>query len=212
MPFARVLAAKLYARRTYAELEFMDYYQFASIGLVEAVDRFDPEMGVKFETYAASRINGAVLTGIETLSERQVQVSARQRMMTERVASLKEHGEPPSDAKGLFSYLAEIAIGLAVGFVMEESDSAPAAAPSYADNTYVHVEFRQMRERLMTLLDELPLNEQRVTKYHYLQQFSFEEIASVLGVTKGRVSQIHKSALGRLKANASRTGALDLSF
>ncbi|HSY29558.1 MAG TPA: sigma factor, partial [Burkholderiaceae bacterium] len=85
LPFTRMMAAKTYAKRTCSELEFQDYLQYATIGLVEAVDRFDPNRGVKFETFSATRITGAILNGIDSLSEKQQQVGARRRAIAARV-------------------------------------------------------------------------------------------------------------------------------
>ena len=211
LPFARMLAAKLYARRTFAELEFQDYFQFASIGLVEAVDRFDPTQGAKFETFAARRVNGAILNGIESLSERQVQIGARRRIAADRMKSLKADAEPSAkDAAALFDYLAEIAIGLALGFALDQPGTHLGEEVGYPDNTYRSIELRQLQQRIRELLEHLPENEKRVIKYHYLQQIAFDEIASMLGVTKGRISQIHKEALVRLRARLQRGSGIDL--
>jgi hypothetical protein len=64
-------------RRTSNELEFGDFMQVGTVGLLEAINRFNPERGVRFETYAGRRIEGAILSGVQSLSERQQQVSAR---------------------------------------------------------------------------------------------------------------------------------------
>lgn len=210
LPFARIMAAKLYAKRTYIELEFSDYMQYASIGLMEAIDRFDPERGVKFETFAAPRINGAILNGIESLSEKQVQVSARQRILSARVKSLKDAPPEPADSNALFGYLAELAVGLAIGFALEDSGIYQAEEASYPDNTYHRIELRQLRKRVGELVEQLPDNERRVIKYHYLQQIPFDEIATLLNVTKGRVSQIHKNALKRMGQIVRSIGEIDL--
>ncbi|HVK94161.1 MAG TPA: sigma-70 family RNA polymerase sigma factor [Noviherbaspirillum sp.] len=211
-PFARILAGKLYAKRTYPELEFSDYLQYASIGLIEAVDRFDPERGVKFETFAAMRINGAVLNGVGSLSEKQEQVSARQRLVSERMKSLKAEETEKEDPALLFGYLAELAIGLAVGFALEDSGMYQEGNVAYPDNTYQHVELKQLHQQIRQMLEKLPGNERRVIKYHYLQQLPFEEVARILNLTKGRVSQIHKEALNRLRNGVRRTGSVDLRF
>lgn len=211
LQFARMLAGKLYAKRTYAELEFADYLQYASIGLMEAVDRFDADRGVKFETFAAPRITGAILNGIESLSEKQEQVSARRRIISDRVESMKGKLPGTKDPNALFGYLAELAIGLAVGFALDDSGMYQADDPAYPDNTYQRVELKQLHQRVMALLELLPANERRVITYHYLQRLAFEEIARMLGLTKGRISQIHKDALNRLRTKLHHDGGIDLS-
>src|SRR5258706_4511129 len=69
----RILAAKAYSHRISSELEFADYFQFGMVGLMQSFDRFDPAMGIRFETFASRRVAGAILDGVETLSEKQNQ-------------------------------------------------------------------------------------------------------------------------------------------
>jgi len=199
LPFARMLAAKAYANRSERELEFLDFLQYASLGLVEAIDRFDPHYGVKFETFASQRIAGAILNGIASLSEKQEQIHARRRITSERLQSLKGAGLPAKDPDALFGYLAEIAIGLAVGFALEGTGMYEAEEAVCEDDAYQRIELKQLYCRVAHLLETLPANERRVVKFHYQQQLPFEEISRILQLTKGRVSQIHKSALKRLR-------------
>lgn len=202
LPFARMLAAKAYANRIQLELEFADYLQYASIGLVEAVDRFDPSLMAKFETFSALRINGAILNGIVSLTEKQEQISVRKSLLAERVKSLKTDTNAPKakDPEGVFKYLAELAIGLAVGFALEGTGMYQADEGSYEENAYRRVELKQFCGKLAEMMESLPDKERRIIKLHYHQQLPFDEIAQMLGVTKGRVSQIHKSALARLRS------------
>jgi RNA polymerase sigma factor for flagellar operon FliA len=213
LPFARMLAAKAYAKRTYLELEFQDYLQYATIGLVESVDRFVPDFGAKFETFSAPRITGAILNGIESLSEKQQQISARKRAIAARLDSVKSSAPKVNTTDALFAYLAQVAVGLAVGFALEDSGMYQAEIePVYADNTYQRVELKQLQRRILSLVNLLPRNERSVITYHYLQHLAFGEIAAILGLTKGRVSQIHREALQKLKASIRIDGAVDLSF
>src|SRR3954468_3185376 len=89
LPYARTIAATLYARRFHDEIEFGDYLQLARVGMLEAVDRFDPARGVQFRTFASRRMQGAILNGIERLTEKQQQIAARQRLRADRVAGVK---------------------------------------------------------------------------------------------------------------------------
>src|SRR4051812_34793299 len=94
LSYARIIAAKLYAGRHHDEFEFDEYLQFAIVGLVESIDRYDPDRGAQFKTYASQRMIGSILNGIELLSEKQQQIRFRQRLMAERVESLKEDKKP----------------------------------------------------------------------------------------------------------------------
>lgn len=201
LPFARMLAARMYAGRTHMQVEFDEYLQLARLGLIEALDRFDPGRGYKFETYAGSRINGAILSGMEAYSEVHEQVAARKRAVTARLASLKDKDLVANQPEDVFAYLAELAIGLAVGFALDNPGmyQDPERGTQYQDNTYAGVELKQLRARIGALLDGLPGKHRQVIAYHYLQQCAFEEIADLLQVSRGRVSQIHKEALLKLR-------------
>ncbi|WP_170304376.1 sigma-70 family RNA polymerase sigma factor [Duganella radicis] len=213
MPFARMLAAKMYAGRTHHHVEFDDYLQYARVGLLEAVDRYDVSRGYKFETYAGSRINGAILSGMESYSEVHEQVAARKRIVEERMASLQDAPRPADKQEDLFGYLAELAIGLAVGFALDQTGMFEAAEPavSHYDYTYAGVELRQLRARLKSLVNELPGKHRQVIHSHYLQQMPFDEIARALSISKGRVSQIHKEALLRLRDSVRAAPELNWS-
>ena len=209
-PFARMMAAKAYAKRTTEQLEFLDFLQYALVGLIEAIDRFEHDRDIKFETFASTRINGAILKGIETSSDKQGQLSARRRVVAERLKSLKDNAVDAQDPSTMFGYLAEIAIGLAVGFALEDSGMHQIGEPTYPDNTYKRVEMKQLHHRIKGLLTSLPDNERRIVKYHYLQDIGFEEIAHILDVTRGRVSQLHKNALRKLRDAIRGEGKIDL--
>lgn len=199
--FARILAARAFSNRFSLELEFDDYLQFAMLGLLEAVDRFDPARGVPFEAYASRRINGAVLSGVETLSEKQAQISARSQARKDRARSLARDGAPdagpPADP---LQRLADIAVGLALGVMLEGATVYVNGDPSDSAGTpYDRVEIAELRARLRRLVDQLPEQERRVLHHHYYQQVPFDEIAREAGLTKGRISQIHHAALRRLR-------------
>jgi RNA polymerase sigma factor FliA len=199
LPFARMLAAKTYANRSQIELEFADYLQYASIGLVEAVDRYDPVFNAKFETFASLRITGAILNGVVSLTEKQEQISARKAILLERVKSLKLEKSDVKNADAVFEHLAGLAIGLAVGFALEGTGMYQPDEESYVDNSYRRIELKQLYKSIAASMEYLPENERRIIKLHYQQQLTFDKIADMLGLTKGRISQIHKSALTRLR-------------
>lgn len=213
-PFARMLAAKIYAKRTYPELEFADYLQSASVGLIEAVDNFDPDRGVRFEPYAALRITGSVLDGVDSLSDLQQQVGVRKRAAQARVASLAEGAALPNEASTVFGTLAEIAVGLAIGMMLEDTGMFQKDPDAYpvVENFYDRAQMEQTRRYLLEHTRQLEGNEQRVITYHYLQQLSFDEIAKLLGLTNGRISQIHRAGLTRLRKFFESAGQVDLHY
>lgn len=204
LPLARRVAASLYARRGGLEAEFVDYLQLATLGLIESVDHYDSARGVSFEAFAAQRVRGAVLNSLESLSETYQQVSLRKRLRAERLESLRgalSSGRPSNRQRDLLAELAEVTIGLALSFILEGSGmlAADDEGHSYRQEFYDGVEERQLRETVLRLVEALPEQERWVVRYHYYQGLGFNEIAGLLGVTKGRISQIHRQALQLLR-------------
>jgi RNA polymerase sigma factor for flagellar operon FliA len=217
--YARVLAATFYARRFHEEIEFGDYLQYASVGLLEAMDRFDPARGAQFRTFAARRMQGAMLNGIERLTEKQQQIAARQRLRAEQAETARSAalaGSGADDLAGLrrpeqlLRYVADVGIGLALAWLLEGTAMVDTGELTESVPFYRQAELRQLRERLRALVDALPPPERMVVRSHYQQDQRFDSIAREMGLSKGRISQIHKQAMQRMRAALADDG-LDLS-
>lgn len=225
LDYARIVAATYYARRIHDEIEFAEYHQLASLALVECIDRYDPDKGAQFRTYASRRMHGAILDGIERLTEKQQQIAVRQRLRKERtesvIAHAREPGAPLPDAKSspeeLFRYLAEIGIGIALGCLLDDTgmvarEDAPDISVGGAPLAYQRIEVRQLRQRLHELVRHLPPQEQTVITAHYLHEHSFEDIAKRLELTKSRISQIHRRGLQLLRDKLHATRSVDVAW
>lgn len=205
LPYARVVAGTYYARRFHNEIEFGDYLQYASVGMLEALERYDPARGVQFRTFAARRMHGAILNGLERFTEKQQQIAARQRLRSDRMRELKslalEEGASgrAQDARQLLRFVSEVGIGLALCWMLEGTSLVDNPEASASIPFYQSVAMKQLRDRLLHAVDALPPQERTVIRSHYLQEMPFEQVASMLQLTKGRISQIHKQALLRLR-------------
>ncbi|HZY18911.1 MAG TPA: sigma-70 family RNA polymerase sigma factor [Ramlibacter sp.] len=216
LPYARVVAASLYARRYHDDIEFADYLQYANVGLLECVDRYDPARGAQFRTFASRRMHGAILNGIERLTEKQQQITARQRLQAERLDRIKAQAHrhdadgplPASPEPPLFRYVAEVGIGLALAWLLDGTGMVEDAERSESVPFYRDAAVRQVRQRLDAIVGALPAQERLVVRSHYQQQMRFDEIAQMLHLTKGRISQIHAQAMRHLR-EAAATADLD---
>ena len=224
LPYARVVAATYYARRTHNDVEFDEYHQLAAMGLVECVDRFDPAHGVQFRTFAARRMHGAILNGLERCTEKNQQIAVRKRLQQERLeaakASATENKSTAADKQDeLFRYLADVGFGLALGVLLEGTgmvdnesfdEASLAASPEVA--YFRKSEIQRLQQLVRDLVKRLTQQEQTVIRYHYLQETPFDEIAEHMKLSKGRISQIHRSALQRMKEVLSQSSNCDLSL
>src|SRR5215467_10412891 len=165
VPFARILAAKLFAARRVRDTEFEDYLHYALIGMMEAVDRFDPSRNVLFRTFAAHRIQGSILNNVERLSERDEQLALKARLRKQRLQSLREGGEEGARASPLFEQMAEVAVGLALGYMLEGSGMYVGPEDSRNDDVYSGQELKQLRATVQAIIEILPEREKDVIKY-----------------------------------------------
>jgi RNA polymerase sigma factor for flagellar operon FliA len=206
LTLARRIAAHLFANRHVAEHSFDDFHQYALVGLVEAAHRYDASSGVPFEAYAVARVRGAVLNGVRSLSEQQEQVTMRARLARERAESLRGHGDEQPLAPDTFESLVGRTIGLAIGYMLEDSSMYCDGEPAAPESGYERVELQQLAQRVQRCLALLPERLQRLLRGHYLQGELFETIATEFGVSKGRVSQMHRQAIEQLRQLCAEHG------
>lgn len=193
-PWSRMVARDVYVRVHALASAWPDCAQNALVGLLEAINRFDPSRGILFQTYARHRIRGAVFDGMRALRDdfrREGQDRERVVTLRERVTTLVE--ESASDP--LEAFVAST-VGLSLGFLMEFG-SVP--APPQAADAYASREREELSEALAEAVEQLPEREQAIMVLHYHHHVPFVAIAEQLGVTKGRISQLHKRALERLR-------------
>lgn len=249
LPYARTVAAIYYARRNRDNVCFDDYHQCAALALIESLNRYDPSRGAQFKTFAARRMHGAILDGIEQDSEQARQLSVLRRLRAERCAALdamasvrastESHHDtdtddpspPPSHTDSidprisddaahppahhiddLFRRLAEVGIGLALGILLEDTGliENTAQAPVTEHPYFQSTQLKQLRTRLQQALRGLNAQESRVIRGHYFQQQRFDDIALCMGLSKGRISQLHHQALRRLRQRLGTHSAREL--
>ena len=211
LPFARNIARRHYRERTWGELDFADLSQLACVGLLEALDRFDPERGSPFRGFAAPRIFGNIADGIARMSEVREQLSWKHRMQRERIASLVADESDQSGLADAMTALSDLALGLALGFMLEGTGLMTdpedmLSSRATARSAYESLVWKDMIGLLMGELATLPEREQIILRHHYIEGVSFEALASLLKLSKGRVSQIHRAALAQLRKKITGKG------
>ena len=207
MRLAKVTAARIYQRRMDNSVPFADYLQYARLGLVEAIDSFDPERAVPFEAFSSYRIKGAILNGLESESELAAQRAFWSRRARDRFDSLK-HQTTQGDRRASLEELVNLTVGLALSHLVEHDEGEP-IDESLAANPYAVTELVQLRRSVRALLPALPERERELIRRHYDENIEFQQIAAEWGITKGRVSQLHAQALGRLRQLLGRRPRLD---
>lgn len=207
LPFARRVAGRDFRDRGGADIEFSDLFQFACEGLLEALDRYDPARAVPFESYAVRRISGSVLDGISKATEVREQISFRSRVKRERARSLAAAGTDRLPTADAMQALIDLAVGLALGFMLEGSGAYVADnQPDHRPSAYESLAWKELAQRLGREIGGLPDRERLIVRSHYLNGVSFDHVAVLLGLSKGRVSQLHRTALGLLRERLHAAG------
>lgn len=199
--FARSIAVRLRPWGQRAHIE--DAEQWAYAGLLQAIDTFDPLRGSPFPAFAKPRIIGSVRDGFARSGELEAQWSQRRRQERERLRSLK--GTAESEQADPIETLGGIAACLAIGLMLDgtrllASDDSPDPSPS----AYESLAWRQTQLRLKREIDRLSSAEATVIRQHYINGLAFAQVADLMSLSRGRISQLHSAALAKLRKRIPR--------
>lgn len=207
-----------------------DIISYGTIGLIQAVDRYDPSVGVKFETYAIRRIKGAIIDAIRSLQQLSRDASRRARDLDHAYERLThELGRLPTNREVarhlnltaeefgqalLDSSLTVVSLNNPLGS-SEGDGERPSLLEQIADEDTpgvdAQVEHRHLLQALVQAIQNLSERDRLVVNLYYYEELTLKEISEVLGVSTSRVSQLHAAAVFKLRAalraNISQTVA-----
>lgn len=187
--WVRIVASSTFSRYPHALAEWQDYVQFASVGVLKAIDRFDPMVQTNFKAFAEAYIKGEILKGVSCFAK-----DSKSKADFKLMASLCEKCED-SDYYGL-EEIVDVAVGLAFGHFLELG--VMDLSPADNDPLSIYEGDRQLGS-LLAYVERLSERERQVIVAHYFQHLSFTDIADLLGVSKPRITQLHKTALKRIR-------------
>ena len=203
-----------------------DLLGYGIIGLIEAIERFDPERGSRFETFAISRIRGSILDALRSLDP--LPRSARQRVIQVRraIEELQQQlGRIPTDEEVMsYTGMGQAAYEQALieaGFAILSLDAPlalPREEPTIAladllrdpseDELLGQIEEEELRQELREALLRLPQREQLLLSLYYYEGLTMREIGEVLDLSQARVCQLHAKIILFLRASLYPNGAL----
>ncbi len=194
-------------------VETNDLVSAGVVGLVQAIDRYIPTAGVKFESYAVPRIRGAILDSLRSLDWVPRSVRARSRQVEVAITDLQnEFGRPATDAEiaerlkisaeELHEWLSDVASS-AIGpldHVAMDSHAMPDSSDfQRATNPDAAMESGELRRTMHEAIRKLPERERTTLLLYYEENLTFAQIGEVLDVTESRVSQIHAKAVLQMR-------------
>jgi RNA polymerase sigma factor for flagellar operon FliA len=203
-----------------AILDYEDILSFGTIGLIEAVERFDHQKGVKFETYAISRIRGSIIDALRSLDRLPRSVRQKARQANEVIVALTAQlGRDPSDdevaaALGVepdayrrtqveSSWITVSLDSLGASDGEEDTGGPMAVADPDGEDFSVDMERQELIGDLASAIRDLPDREQLILSLYYKEELTMREVSEVLGISESRVCQLHARALSRLRSGVT---------
>ena len=216
-PLVKYVAGRMAAGLPH-NVEQADLVSYGIFGLIDAIDKFDVERGFKFETYAISRVKGAILDGLRAVDWVPRSVRAKARMIEQAISKLEAtlHRTPTDEELALelgvddqqlqtmlgqISFVGIVALdevlsagergdSMSVGDMVADTGAGPAAV----------FELQEMRHLLAAAIGKMPDREKKVLTLYYYEGLTLAQIGEVLGVTESRVCQIHTKSVLQLRS------------
>lgn len=211
-PLVKYVAGRLRTRLP-DSVDYGDLVSDGIIGLMEAIDRFDPARGLTFQTFAVPRIRGAMVDALRALDwvprsvrEKVRQVEQAQRMLEARLGRIPDDPEIAAELgisvpelRDLYAKVSFTSVGTLED--LELADDLSAAATH-------EIEDDQAKAALLRVVGELPERDQILIALYYFEGLTLSEIGRVLGVSESRVSQLHSRATMVLRTKLSAIDAV----
>jgi RNA polymerase sigma factor for flagellar operon FliA len=203
-------------------IEQADLVSYGIFGLIDAIDKFDPGRGFKFETYAISRIKGAIIDELRSIDWVPRSVRAKARAIERAISKLEnELRRSPEDAEvaaelewtdgelahtlSQISFTGLVALDDLLASSGDRSSSAT-VIDTVVDGKHDPVEayeVDEMKHLLADAINRMPDRERLVLTLYYYEGLTLAEIGTLLGVTESRVCQIHTKSILQLRGRLS---------
>jgi len=219
LPLIKHIAHRV-AIRLPNNVEIRDLINAGVLGLMDAIEKFEPERNVKFKTYAEVRIRGAILDSLRDLDWAPRSLRKKSKDLERIYADLSQKlGRPATDEEVSeamggniedFHALVDQLHGLTIGSFENLSDSEDSEnyinyyPDDGSNDPYAKFESNELTRLLADAVEELPEKERLVLSLYYYEEFTMKEIGALLGVNESRVSQLHTKATLRLRGKLGK--------
>jgi len=217
-PLVKYVAGKVAANMPQS-VEFEDLVGFGVFGLIDAIDKFDPDKNVKFKTYAVTRIRGAIFDELRSIDWVPRSVRQKSKEIEEAIVETEAKlGRPASDAEiagamgltedefahTMLKISSTSILSLSeVWYAADDTDKISIGdsieSPSSLNPDSI-IEREEIKRVIVQAIQDLPEKEKKVLVLYYYEDLTLKEIGKVLDVTESRVSQLHTKAILRLRA------------
>ncbi len=209
----KIVAGRLFVSYN-AHVEYYDLVGYGIIGLIDAIEKFDHQKNIKFETYANFRIRGAIIDQLRSLDWIPRSMRQKHKKLESAISKLQnEHGPDFNDAqlaaelniteKDLFKLIGDVSI-----FSVSSLDEKLTENTNFAiksESVEISPEGNLSKKETKRILEErvehLAEKERTVINLYYYSELTYKEIAEVMGISESRISQLHTKAI--IKLNSS---------
>ncbi len=206
-PQIRFLALRLKAKLP-KNIELGELISAGTLGLMEALMKFRADLGIRFTTYSENRIRGAMLDELRRLDWFPRSLRQKVRQIDNAILQLElQHGRQPSVEEiiektgmvdkdvqqGLEAMQCQIVLPL------DSIEEVFAGEPQKGGEPFQGSVLAELAEQFAGLIDTLTEREKLVLSLYYVEELNMREVAEVMNVTEGRVSQLHSQAVARLR-------------
>ncbi len=221
-PLIKFVAKKI-AMRLPANIELDDLVSAGVIGLMDAIEKYDPTRDNQFKTYAEFRVRGAILDELRSQDWVPRSIREKSKMLEKafvkaerklgRTATnkevAKELGINLDEFHDLLSQTKSVSL-LNIDAVSDFSQTDKKSFLSLLETTqsedpFVKLNMKSLKSVVSTAIEELPEKQRLVLALYYYEDLNLKEIGDVLEVTESRVSQLHTQAIIRLKSKLKKT-------
>ncbi|MDR2940232.1 MAG: FliA/WhiG family RNA polymerase sigma factor [Clostridiales bacterium] len=200
-------------------VDYDDLVSYGIFGLIDAIDKFDYEKGVKFETYASLRIRGAIIDSIRKLDWVPRTLRQKNKQLEQTYQELEfELGREPTEeeladklnisideVKELIKKSSVVSL-ISLDDYLEQNHEADYSAGNNnrKDSPEAIYEMQEVKELLKDAIDKLSEKERKVISLYYFEDLTLKEISKIMDVSESRISQIHSKAVLRLQTRLGK--------
>jgi RNA polymerase sigma factor FliA len=218
-PLIKYIASRL-ALRLPSHISQDDLMSSGIIGLMDAIQKFDPSKNINFKTYAEFRIKGAMLDELRSLDWTPRSVRKKSHLLENAYGQLQRSLGRPAEAEEVAQFLgleleefhqlldetkvvSLVALeGRKMGggsLGLAESDLPEILQDENVRDSFLEVHFVELQETLVRAIELLPDKEKLLISLYYYEELTMKEIGEIMGYTESRISQLHTQAMYRLR-------------
>ncbi|MDR1539937.1 MAG: FliA/WhiG family RNA polymerase sigma factor [Clostridiales bacterium] len=215
-PLVKIIAGRL-SIHIGQYVEYEDIISYGIFGLIDAIDKFEPSKGIKFETYASIRIRGSIIDNIRKLDWVPRTLRAKNKKLEKTYSDLTlELGHEPSseelaekldisveETQDLMRKSSVVSLVSLDDYLSANHEANPAESDG-GNSLDKSIEEREVKKMLTDAIDQLGEKEKKVVMLYYFEELTLKEISAVLGVSESRVSQIHSKAVMLLQSKLGK--------